>query len=146
MYARAIVQEITLEAADTLTAAAFQYATQNDLRIAVAILDAGGNVVRVSRMDGCNFLSTDIARGKAFGAAAWKLPSAELGKRFTTAAAAAGMVSISLERLVPHQGALPIWSEGRCIGSIGVSGARSDQDEDAARAAIQAGGFRESAT
>jgi len=57
--------------------------------------------------------------------------------------AAAGMVGISGLRIVPHQGALPIWSEGRCIGSIGVSGARSDQDEDAARAGIKAAGFSE---
>jgi uncharacterized protein GlcG (DUF336 family) len=139
------VTELTLHAADTLTNAAFDYARHNDLLLAVAILDAGGNIVRISRMDGCNFLSPDIARGKAFGAVAWKLPSAELGKRFTTPAAASGMVGISGERIVPHQGALPIWSDGRCVGAIGVSGARSDQDEDAARAGIQAAGFSESA-
>jgi glc operon protein GlcG len=137
--------ELTLQAADVLTTAAFDYARQHGLVIAVAILDAGGNVVRVSRMDGCNFLSPDIARGKAFGAVAWKLPSAELGKRFTTPGAASGMVGISGQRVVPHQGALPIWSDGRCIGAIGVSGARSDDDEDAARAALGAAGFSEGA-
>ncbi len=126
-----------------MTEAAFDYARKNNLALAVAVLDAGGNIVRISRMDACNFLSPDIARGKAFGAAAWKLPSAELGKRFTTPTAAAGMVAISGQRIVPHQGALPIWSDGRCIGAIGVSGARSDQDEDAARAGINAAGFSE---
>jgi glc operon protein GlcG len=139
------MSELTLQAADTLTNAAFEYARAHGLLLSVAILDAGGNVVRVSRMDGCNFLSPDIARGKAFGAVAWKMPSAELGKRFTTPAAASGMVGISAQRLVPHQGALPIWSDGRCIGSIGCSGARSDEDEDAARTAIGAAGFSESA-
>src|ERR1051326_6684791 len=135
--------ELNLQAADVLTTAAFEYARQHNLAISVAVLDAGGNIVRISRMDACNFLSPDIARGKAFGAVAWKLPSAELGKRFATPGAAAGMVGISAERLVPHQGALPIWSGARCIGSIGVSGARSDEDEDAARAGIQAAGFSE---
>jgi uncharacterized protein GlcG (DUF336 family) len=138
------VPELNLQAADALTAAAFDYARQHNLAISVAVLDAGGNAVRISRMDGCNFLSPDIARGKAFGAVAWKLPSAELGKRFTTPGAASGMVGISGQRLVPVQGALPIWSGGRCVGSIGVSGARSDEDEDAARAAIRAAGFAES--
>ena len=61
--------------------------------------------------------SPDIARGKAFGSVAWKLPSAELGKRFTTPGAASGMVGISSHRLVPHQGALPIWSDGRCAAA-----------------------------
>jgi uncharacterized protein GlcG (DUF336 family) len=137
--------ELTLAAADTLTTAAFDYARQHNLLLAVAILDDGGNIVRISRMDGCNFLSPDIARGKAFGAVAWKLPSAELGKRFTTPGSAAGMTGISGLRLVPHQGALPIWSDGRCVGAIGCSGARSDEDEDAARSAIKAAGFSESA-
>jgi len=56
--------------------------TQQGLRLAIAILDSGGNVVLITRMDGCNFLSPDIARGKAFGAAAWKTPPAELNARF----------------------------------------------------------------
>ena len=137
--------ELNLEAADKLTGAAFDLARQQGLRLSVAVLDAGGHVLRISRMDGCNFLSPDIARGKAYGAVAWKLPSADLGQRFTTPGAASGMVGISGQRIVPVQGALPIWSNGRCIGSIGVSGARSDQDEDAARAAIKAAGFAESA-
>lgn len=133
--------ELNLEVADKLTAAAFDFAGQQGLRLSVAVLDAGGHVLRVSRMDGCNFLSPDIARGKAYGAVAWKLPSADLGQRFTTPGAASGMVGISGQRIVPVQGALPIWSDGRCVGSIGVSGARSDQDEEAARTAIHAAGF-----
>ena len=136
------VPELTLETANHLTDAAFAYARQHGWRIAVAVLDAGGHVVRVSRMDGCNFLSPDIARGKAYGAVAWKLPSAELGTRFGgNAAAAAGMVGISGQRIVPVQGALPIWDGAHIVGAIGVSGARSNEDEDAARHAINAAGL-----
>ena len=69
------------------------FARDNGLRLSVAVLDAGGHVVQVSRMDGCNFLSRDIARGKAYGAAAWKVPSAGLSSRFSgNPAAASGMV------------------------------------------------------
>jgi uncharacterized protein GlcG (DUF336 family) len=93
-------------------------------------------------MDGCNFLSPEIARGKALGSAAWKLPSAELNARFgSSPASAAGIVGISGNRLTPVQGALPIWDGARCVGAIGVSGARSDEDEAAARAGLQAAGF-----
>jgi uncharacterized protein GlcG (DUF336 family) len=93
-------------------------------------------------MDGCNFLSPDIARGKAYGAVAWKVPSAELGSRFGgNAAAASGMVGISGQRIVPVQGALPVWDGPRCVGAVGVSGARSNEDEDAARQGITAAGF-----
>jgi glc operon protein GlcG len=134
--------DLDLAAADTMTEAAIAYARQHDLRLSIAILDAGGNVVRITRMDGCNFLSPDIARGKAFGAAAWKLPSVELNTRFqTNPASSAGMVAISGNRFAPVQGALPIWDGARCVGAIGASGARSDEDEDASRAGLLAAGF-----
>jgi glc operon protein GlcG len=97
--------ELDLAAADRMTEAAFDYARKNALRIAVAVLDGGGNVIRISRMDGCNFLSPDIAR------------------------------------MAPVQGALPIFDGARCVGAIGASGARSNEDEDAVRAGLQAAGF-----
>jgi uncharacterized protein GlcG (DUF336 family) len=134
--------DLDLAAADTMTAAAIAFAREHDWRLSIAILDAGGNVVRITRMDGCNFLSPDIARGKALGSAAWKLPSVELNSRFqTNAASAAGMVAISGNRIAPIQGALPIWDGNRCVGAIGASGARSDEDEAAARAGLNAAGF-----
>src|SRR5579862_9128885 len=70
------VPELNLEAAQKMAGSAIEHARQNNWRIAVAVLDAGGYPLQVSRMDGCNFLSPDIARGKAYAAAAWKLPSA----------------------------------------------------------------------
>ena len=134
--------ELDLAAADVMTRAAIDVAVQNGWRLSITILDAGGNVVRMTRMDGCNFLSPDIARGKAFGAAAWKTASADLNQRFgASPAASSGMVSISGGRMVPVQGALPIWDGNRCVGAIGVSGARSDEDEQAARAGLTAAGF-----
>jgi uncharacterized protein GlcG (DUF336 family) len=138
--------ELDLAAADTMTRAAIDLAVQNGWRLSIAVLDAGGNVVRVTRMDGCNFLSPDIARGKAFGATAWKVPSADLNARFgASPAASAGMVAISGGRMVPVQGALPIWDGARCVGAIGVSGARSDEDEQAARTGLTAAGFSDTA-
>ena len=136
--------ELNLETVQKMTAAALEHARQHDWRIAVAILDAGGHVLQVTRMDGCNFLSADIARGKAFAAAAWKLPSAELAGRWAQAAtAAAGMVGISGSRIVPVQGALPIWDGSRCLGAIGASGVKSNEDEECSRAGLRAAGFTE---
>ena len=136
--------ELNLEAVQKMTTAAVEHARQHDWRISVAILDAGGHVLQVTRMDGCNFLSADIARGKAFAAAAWKLPSAELAGRWAqVATAAAGMVGISGSRIVPVQGALPIWDGSRCLGAIGASGVKSNEDEDCSRAGLGAAGFTE---
>src|SRR5689334_10072997 len=120
--------ELNLEAVQNMTNAALAHATRNGWRVAVAILDSGGHTLQITRMDGCNFLSPDIARGKAYGAAAWKLPSAELAGRWSQmATAASGMVGASGNRLVPVQGALPIWDGGNCVGAIGVSGVKSNQ-------------------
>jgi glc operon protein GlcG len=138
--------ELNLEAVQKMTDAALDHARHNGWRIALAILDSGGHVLQVTRMDGCNFLSADIARGKAYAAAAWKLPSAELAGRWAqVATAAAGMVAISGARIVPVQGALPIWDGGRCVGAIGASGVKSNEDEECSRAGLTAAGFSEQA-
>jgi uncharacterized protein GlcG (DUF336 family) len=72
--------DLDLAAANVMTDAAVAFARQNGWRIAIAIVDEGGNVVRITRMDECNFLAPDIARGKAVGAAAWKVACVELNK------------------------------------------------------------------
>jgi uncharacterized protein GlcG (DUF336 family) len=139
--------DIDLATADTMTQAAIALAQQNGWRISVAILDAGGNVVRITRMDDCNFLSPDIARGKAFASVAWKAPSVDLNKRFQNSPASlAGMLAITGGRVAPLQGALPIWDGTRCVGAIGCSGARAEDDEAASRAAIQAARFSETSS
>lgn len=136
--------DLNLETVQKMTAAALDHARKNDWRISVAILDAGGHVLQITRMDGCNFLSADIARTKAYASAAWKLPSAELASRWQqVATAAAGMVGISGNRIVPVQGALPIFDGNRCVGAIGASGVKSNEDEACARAGLTAGGFSE---
>ena len=139
--------DLDLAAADRMTEAAIAFAREHQLRLSIAVLDASGNVVRITRMDGCNFLSPDIARGKAFGSAAWKLPSVELNTRFqANPASAAGMAAASAGRVTMVQGALPIWDGVRCVGAIGASGARSDEDEAAVRAGILAAGFSDAPT
>jgi glc operon protein GlcG len=139
--------ELNLAAADAMTAAAIAFATEHNWRLSIAVLDAGGNVLRITRMDGCNFLSPDIARSKALGAAAWKLASLELNSRFgSSPASAAGIVAASGGRIAPIQGALPVWDGDRCVGAIGASGARSDEDEAAVRAALLAAGFSDKPT
>ena len=136
--------DLDLAAANVMTDAAVAFARQNGWRIAIAIVDEGGNVVRITRMDECNFLAPDIARGKAVGAAAWKLASVELNNRLqTNVAYAAGIIALTGNRVAPVQGALPIWNGSRCLGAIGVSGARSDEDEAVARAGLRASAFTE---
>jgi uncharacterized protein GlcG (DUF336 family) len=93
-------------------------------------------------MDGTNFLSPDIARGKALAAAAWKIPSADLASRWASSPLAGpGMIAASGDRIVPVAGGIPIVRGGEVIGAVGVSGARSDEDAQVATAALESVGL-----
>lgn len=138
--------ELNLETAGVMIDAAIEHARANEWPVSVAVVDAGGNLIQVARMDGCNFVAPDIARGKAFGSAAWKEPSENFAKRLQDNSAwGASMIAASGDRLVAVRGGLPIFSDGQCVGGIGVSGVRSHQDEECARAGLGAAGFSETA-
>jgi uncharacterized protein GlcG (DUF336 family) len=138
--------DLTLDAANLMVTEAFKHARANGWVISVAIVDAGGNLVQASRMDGCNFLAPDIARGKAFGAAAWKETSDNFAKRLgDNPAWGSAMIAASGGRLVTVRGGLAIFSGGRCVGGIGASGVKAAQDEECVRAGLTAAGFTETA-
>lgn len=138
------LKELNLKVASAMIETAFQHARDNGWVISAAVVDAGGNLIQASRMDGCNFLAPDIARGKAFGSAAWKESSHNFANRLgDNSAWGSGMIAASANRLVPIRGGLPMFSDGVCVGAMGVSGMRSNQDEDCVRAAIEKAGFSE---
>jgi len=101
--------------------------------MAIAVVDSGGHLVALERMDGAAFPTAEIAWGKAWTAAAWGVPSATLADGIGADPAFSAAISVaSSGRFTPRQGALPL-SGG---GAVGVSGGSSQQDEDVARAAI----------
>jgi glc operon protein GlcG len=141
------VPELDLAAARNMTDAVFQYARQNGLQQAVAVVDEGGHTVLISRMDGCSFLAPDIAFGKAHASAAFKLSSADLAQRWRdNPGADVGIIGVAGHHIVPVQGALPICDGGRCVGAIGASGGLPRQDEEAVRAGLTAAGFSDRPT
>jgi len=138
------VKELTFKVASAMIETAFEHAQANGWVISAAVVDAGGNLIQASRMDGCNFLAPDIARGKAFGSAAWKEASHNFANRLgDNSAWGSGMIAASGNRLVPIRGGLPMFSNGSCVGAMGVSGVRSNQDEECVRVAIKKAGFSE---
>lgn len=101
--------------------------------MALAVVDAGGHLVALERMDGAPFTAPEIAWGKAYTAAAWKAPSAVLADRIGKDPAFSAAVSAATGgRFTPRQGALPLPAGG----AVGASGGSSQQDEDVARAGI----------
>ena len=124
---------LTEEDCAKIMAAAVAEARKNNWVVAIAILDDGGHLLSFLRMDGAGPYSVDISQGKARTAALTRHPS----KRYEDIIAGGRTAVLSMP-LLSVQGALPIMAGTTCVGAVGVSGAASHEDEQVARAGIQA--------
>jgi glc operon protein GlcG len=127
---------ITLEAAKRVAAAAEAEANANDWPMVIAIVDTGGHLILLHRIDHAQNGSVDIARRKAETAVNYKRPT----KVFEDAIAQGGMHlrMLAMGNLLPLEGGLPILEDGKVVGAIGVSGMQSTQDAQVARAGLAA--------
>lgn len=127
---------VTIDAAKRASAAAMTVARENNWTIAVAIVDAGGILVYFERMEATPNGSSAVAIDKARSAALFKRPT----KSFHDALAAGGegLRMLRLEGAVPIDGGIPLVIGGKIVGAIGVSGATSAQDGQAAQAGANA--------
>jgi uncharacterized protein GlcG (DUF336 family) len=109
----------------------------------VAILDAGDQIKVVKRSDGASLLRPEIAIGKAWGALGMGFGGRDLERRAEQAPAFFNaLMSISNGRMVPEAGGVLIRNDNKeIIGSIGVSGDASDNDEICAIAGVKAAGL-----
>jgi uncharacterized protein GlcG (DUF336 family) len=123
---------LPLEAARRLAAAARAEAAANGWRVAVAIVDAGGDVVVLERMDGTQVGSVEVARGKARCAVRFKRPT----KEWEEALAGGRTAVLAIPGVVPLEGGLPLLdAAGAIVGGVGVSGALPAQDSRCAERA-----------
>lgn len=128
---------LTLDQARALIAAGEEEARSRDLRLSFAVVDAGGHVVAIGRMDDAEWITPEVALGKAWTAAAFRAPSDEQGKKAKDLVAFAGSISDATRgRYTPQIGGLPIAIDGAAAGAMGASGATGQEDEDVVRAAI----------
>jgi glc operon protein GlcG len=124
---------ITLEGAKRMMAAAEAEAKNNNWNVAVAILDAGGHLLMFQKLDGTQPGSVKVAIGKATTALNFKRPTKMMEDLASTRP-----VFLAVDGLVPIQGGLPVIIEDQLIGAVGVSGVKSNEDEQVAQAAINA--------
>lgn len=125
---------ITLEQAKKALAGA--EARKNNWNVVIAILDSGGNLVLLQRMDNTQLASVEVARQKAYSAVAFRRPGKAFADRL--AGGGAGLQVLGAEGAVPLDGGLPIVADGKIIGGIGVSGVTSEQDGQVASAGLAA--------
>jgi len=127
---------ISLEQARKAMVAAEAEARKNNLNLSIAIVDTGGHMVLFQRMDGAFFASAEIARDKAWSAAAYRRP----GKAFQDRLAK-GAEEVRILRLrgaSPIEGGDPIMVDGKIVGGIGVSGGSGEQDGQVSKAGVAA--------
>jgi glc operon protein GlcG len=126
---------LSLEAARKMVAAAIGEAERNQWRGVVAVVDDGGWLILLERMDRAAMTaSVELAAGKARTAALFKKPSQELEEAINGGRYAA----ITARGFIEMQGALPVVVDGEVIGAIGASFATPEQDVQVARAGLAA--------
>lgn len=130
---------LTLEGAKRAVAAAIDYARKNNAPGgAIAVVDVGGHIVYLERLDGTFPAGADISVGKARTSVMFRRPTK--GIEDTINKGRAAMIPVGeVTWFTPLQGGIPIVSGGQIVGGIGVSGAASaQQDEEIAIAGAQA--------
>lgn len=135
---------LTLDHARTMIQAAFAKGKELNLKpLTVAVLDAGGALVALERMDGASPMRPDIAIGKANGAVQLGMGSRGIFKRAEEQAFfIQAMNALAKGSLVPVPGGVLVRDEtGRVAGAVGITGDSSDNDEACAVAGIETAGF-----
>ncbi|MDR3637150.1 MAG: heme-binding protein [Isosphaeraceae bacterium] len=126
---------IKLETALKLVAAAESEAKKNNWPVAITVVDSGGHLVAFHRIDNTQLGSIEVSLEKAKTAALFRRPS----KYFEDAIAQGGAGLRALRTgVMPVEGGLPIIQDGKIIGAIGVSGVKSTEDGQVAKAALAA--------
>jgi glc operon protein GlcG len=124
---------LTAADAEKIVAGCKTEAAKNKWNVSIAVVDDGGFLVHVERLDGAVGQSAMIAICKAQTAAATRTPTKvleEIVKERPATVAFPGRVAV--------QGGLPIMYQGECVGAVGVSGVKSHEDEQVASAGLKA--------
>ncbi len=134
---------LTSKGAKTMMEAAISQAEKFGIAVTVAIVDTGGHLLHLERMDGGRFHTIHSSTVKAVTSASNKRPTTTKGaqaQELDTLHALGLSLAAGPERWTAMEGGFPIIFEEECLGGIGVSGGDWEQDEKIAQAAIDAAG------
>jgi uncharacterized protein GlcG (DUF336 family) len=125
---------LNLAGARGMAEAALAEARRNNWNVAIAVVDAHGELIVFLKMDDVQQGSVDIAQAKARTAARMRRPT----KALDDAVAAGRHTLLAIDGLLPLEGGVPVMHGGVVIGAVGVSGVTSAQDAQVAAAGIRA--------
>ncbi len=135
---------LTLAEAEQILAAAKAKVLEIGARMSVSVVDPRGDLITMFRTDGASWRTPPISRAKAVAAACFGRPSGELTEN-AQAPVFRGLMAMEGGHMIPGQGALPAYRGNELVGAVGGSGGTAQEDEDAARAGIEAAGLSASA-
>jgi len=129
VYAQLPVKQVlTLEVAKKIADAAEADAVKKGVTVVIAIVDDGGHLILLERLDDTQVASVDVGIGKARTAAIYRRPS----KVFEDQIKEGRVAALALSGATSLQGGIPIIVDGKVIGAIGVSGNTPQVDESIA--------------
>ena len=115
---------LTLESAQRIADDAEKFARKKEWNVVIAIVDDGGHLIYLARMDGTQIGSIEVAQAKARTALAFKRPT----KIWSDALSGGRTPILGLPGVTPIEGGLPLIVKGGFVGAIGISGVTSEQD------------------
>ena len=136
-----MIQRLTTGGAKTMMTAAISKAEEFGIAVTVAIVDSGGHMLVLERMDGGRFHTVHSSTTKAVTAASNKRPTTTRGAQgqdLDTLHAIGLSLAAGVSRWTAMEGGFPIIVDDECLGGIGVSGGDWQQDEEIAKAAVEA--------
>ena len=136
-----MIQRLTTGGAKTMMTAAISKAEEFGIAVTVAIVDSGGHMLVLERMDGGRFHTVHSSTTKAVTAASNKRPTTTQGAQgqdLETLHAIGLSLAAGPDRWTAMEGGFPIIVDDECLGGIGVSGGDWQQDEEIAKAAVEA--------
>ena len=128
---------LTLTEANRIAAAAIAKAQALNIKVSVAVCDAGGRPLAFQRMDGAHWASAYGSQGKAVASAAFGRNSGDLSAR-ADQPTPRGIAAAEGGHMIMGQGAVPIRRNGELVGACGVGGGTAQEDEDCAAAGAAA--------
>ena len=126
---------LTLDDTRRIAAAAEAEALKNQWVVSIAVVDDGGHLLWLQRLDGAAPISAQIAPAKARTAAVGRRES-RVYEEMINQGRVSFLSAPSLEGML--EGGVPITVDGQCVGAVGVSGVKSTEDAQIARAGIAA--------
>ena len=133
-------KRLTYQGAKTIMASAIAMANQAGIAISCAIVDAGGHIILLERMDGGRFHTVHSCTTKAVCAASNRRPTTAqgaVGQDLDVSHAIGLALAAGPERWTAMEGGVPVLIDGQCIGGVGVSGGDWATDVRIAKAAVE---------